>query len=125
MQGVSVLNKVANYEIVGIPAGAVVMGAVVGGVGDVATGVIQSFVPSIPTFAIKGLLAIGVGKYGKKLIGETGASVGALFLAYDAVQSLVDIRGKTAGFVGGIVGKVKGVAKTVATSTTSSSGSAF
>lgn len=104
MEGI--LSKVATYKIAELPVGAVAVGAVVGGVGDALAGVITGFVPSAPTWALKGGLAFVAAKYGEKFLGSSGAQVGALFLAYDAVQELFNIRASISNIIGGLTGKI-------------------
>lgn len=101
------LNNLATWKIADLPAGAVITGAAVGGVGDAATGLVRGFLPSAPSWAVKAGMAFLVAKYGKGILGTTGANVGALFLTYDAVQEMVDVRGKVNGIVSGLLSKIR------------------
>jgi len=101
-----ILSQVSKFEVMGLPLGAVASGAIVGGAGDAIAGVVTGFAPQAPTWSIKGGLAFLVAKYGKNLIGAGAAQVGALFLTYDAVQELFNIRASMANIISGITGKV-------------------
>ena len=80
------LTDVSKFKIQGLPVGAVATGAVIGGVGDAVSGVIKGAAPQAPSWAIKGALAFVVAKFGKKVVGDSAAAIGALFLTYDAAQ---------------------------------------
>jgi len=101
-----ILQGVAKWEVFGLPFGAVATGAIIGGVGDVLAGVTTGFAPQAPSWAVKGALAFAVGKYAGRLVGTGAASIGALFLTYDAVQEIFNIRASTRNILGGITGNV-------------------
>jgi hypothetical protein len=100
------LSNLSTYKIADIPIGAVAVGAAVGGVGDAVTGVVTGFVPSAPSWAVKGGLAFVTAKWGDKLLGKSGSQVGTLFLAYDAVQELFNLRASVSNIIGGLTGKI-------------------
>lgn len=101
-----VLASITQFEVMGIPIGAVAAGAGIGGVGDAVSGILTGFVPQAPTWAVKGAMAFAVGRYGSKILGQHAAQVGTLFLAYDAIQELFNIRASVANIIGGLTGKV-------------------
>ena len=101
-----ILSQVAAFEIAGLPVGAVAAGAVVGGAGDALAGTIGALAPQVPSWALKGGLAWAVIKYLPKLAGNQAAQLGGLFLAYDAVQELFNIRASASNIVGGLTGKI-------------------
>ncbi|KKN50491.1 hypothetical protein LCGC14_0632160 [marine sediment metagenome] len=90
----------------GLPIGAVAGGAAIGGVGDVLSGVITGFVPQLPSWAVKAAAALGIMQYGGRFVGKEIAQLGGLFLTYDAVQELFNIRLSVANIVGGLTGRV-------------------
>ena len=100
------LNSVADFKVFDLPIGAVGVGAVIGGVGDAVTGTVKASVPAIPGWAVKAGLAFATYKYAGKLVGKDAANIGALFLTYDAVQELVNIRGTVQAFTAGILAKL-------------------
>ncbi len=106
MAKVGVLTQVADFEVVGLPLGAVGAGAVIGGVGDALAGVVTGFAPQAPSWVVKGGLAYVVLQFFPNLVGDKAAKIGALFLTYDAVQELFNIRASVRNIVGGITGKV-------------------
>jgi len=101
-----ILTQVAGFEIASIPIGAVAAGAVIGGVGDAVSGVVGGFAPQMPSWAVKGLLAWASIQWMPRLIGTQAAQLGGLFLTYDAVQELFNIRASVSNIVGGVVGRV-------------------
>lgn len=100
------LADVAKWQIASIPIGAVAVGAAVGGIGDAAAGLVRGFAPQAPSWAVKGALAWATINWGSKWLGKEAAQMGALFLTYDAVQELFNIRQSVANIVGGLTGKV-------------------
>ena len=72
------MNSIADFKVLDLPVGAVGTGAVIGGVGDAVTGVVQASVPAIPSWAIKAGLAFATYKYAGKVVGKDAANIGAL-----------------------------------------------
>lgn len=103
-----ILSNLADWKVpvLELPVGAVAGGAVVGGVGDALAGLVTGFVPGFPSWAVKGVVAAAIIRYGPNVVGDAVAALGGLFLTYDAVQELVNIRGSTRNIVGGITGKI-------------------
>ena len=102
------LGKIADTRVAGVPVGAAAIGAACAGLTDAVIGMVQGLVPAgtLSTTTKTGI-ADAVGsfawiKWGDKLVGKTTAEITALFLAYDAIQNFIDIRGKVAGLLGGI-----------------------
>ena len=102
----AMLESLAGFKLFGLPVGAVAGGAVIGGVGDAVTGVITGAVPQAPTWAIKAGLAFATVKWGPKLVGNAVAQTGGLFLTYDALQELFNLRSSIGNVIGGLMGKV-------------------
>lgn len=100
------LNNIADFKVFDLPVGAVATGAAIGGVGDAVTTVATTAVPAVPKWAVKAGLAFATYKYAGKLIGRDAANLGAMFLTYDAVQELVNIRATVSGFTSGILAKL-------------------
>jgi len=101
-----ILEQVSEFQIADLPIGAVAAGAAVGGAGDAIAGVVSGFVPQAPTWAVKGGLAFLTARYGKGILGKGASQVGALFLSYDAVQELFNIRASVSNIITGITGKI-------------------
>ncbi len=101
-----ILSQVAAFEIAGLPVGAVAAGAVVGGAGDALAGTVSALAPQVPSWALKGGLAWAVIKYLPNMVGNQAAQLGGLFLAYDSVQELFNIRASVSNIVGGVTGKI-------------------
>lgn len=102
----NILTGISDWRIFGLPVGAVAGGAIVGGVGDALSGAVVGLVPQAPSWAVKAATAWAVVQWGPKIIGKEVAQVGALFLTYDAVQELFNIRGSIANIIAGVTGKV-------------------
>ena len=102
-----ILTGISEWRIFGLPVGAVAGGAIVGGVGDALSGAVVGLVPQAPSWAVKAAAAWAVVQWGPKIIGKEVAQVGALFLTYDAVQELFNLRGSIANIISGVVGGVK------------------
>lgn len=102
----AMLSNLAEFKLFGLPIGAVAGGAVVGGVGDAVTGLITGAVPQAPTWAIKAGLAFATVKWGPKIVGNAVAQTGGLFLTYDALQELFNLRSSISNVIGGLMGKV-------------------
>lgn len=100
------LSGLTEFRIMGLPLGAVAGGAAIGGVGDALAGLVTGFVPAFPSWAVKALSAFAVIQWGPRIVGKELAQLGGLFLTYDAVQELFNIRGSVANIVGGVTGKV-------------------
>ena len=103
----NILTGISEWRIFGLPVGAVAGGAIAGGVGDALSGVVVSLVPQAPSWAVKAATAWAVAQWGPKIIGKEVSQVGALFLTYDAVQELFNLRGSIANIISGVVGGVK------------------
>ena len=101
-----VLSGLTDFKIAGLPLGTVAGGAVAGGVGDALAGVVSGFAPQFPSWAIKFAAAWGLMQWGGKLLGKDIAQIGGLFLTYDGVQELVNIRGSVSNVIGGMTGKL-------------------
>lgn len=102
-----ILNGLTNIKVFDLPVGAVAGGAVVAGVGDVLTGIVQGATQNkIPSWAVKGLTAFAVVKWGHKLVGKEAAQIGGLFLTYDAVQEAFNVRSSVSNIVGGLTGRI-------------------
>ena len=99
-----VLTKVGETRIAGIPVGAAAVGAVTAGLVDGIIGLVKGVAPAtpIPDWAVKGIGSFAVIKWGGRLVGSLAAETAGLFLAYDAVQELVDLRGMISGLFSGI-----------------------
>lgn len=99
-----VLTKVGETRIAGIPVGAAAVGAVTAGLVDGIIGVVEGAVGvgKIPSWAVKGIGAFAAIRWGDRLVGTLAAQTAGLFLAYDAVQELVDLRGMVSGLFAGI-----------------------
>ena len=98
--------QLTEAQIFGLPVGAVVGGAAIGGVGDALSGVIRGFAPQFPTWAVKGVAALAIINWGPRLVGKDIAQLGGLFLTYDAIQELFNIRGSISGIVGKFTGQL-------------------
>ena len=101
-----ILSQVADFKVAGLQIGAVGAGAVIGGVGDALAGLVSGFAPMAPSWAVKGGLAWAVLQWFPRIVGTAPAQLGALFLTYDAVQELFNIRASVRNIVRGITGKV-------------------
>ena len=106
--------QLTDAQVFGLPIGAVVGGAAIGGVGDAVAGMISGFAPQVPSWALKGLAAMAIVNFAPRFIGKDIAQIGGLFLTYDAVQELFDIRGNVSGIVGQLTGRVSGAVATQA-----------
>ena len=102
--------QLTDAQIFGLPVGAVVGGAAIGGVGDALSGTLSGLVPQAPSWVVKAILALGVVNFLPKWVpgSKDIAQVGGLFLTYDAVQELFDVRGNISGMVGQLTGRVSG-----------------
>lgn len=89
-----VLEGFTEMEVAGIPVGAAITGGVVAGFTD---GVISLIPIKAPAILVRGLAAWALVRWGSRFIGTKAAQVGALFITYDAVQSLFDFRGMISG----------------------------
>ncbi|MEN8615209.1 hypothetical protein ABFB09_08040 [Dehalogenimonas sp. THU2] len=125
------MKAISDFKVFDLPVGAVGVGAVVGGVGDAVAGAAQGVIPQAPAWAVKLGLAYATYKFGPSVIGRDAANLGAMFLTYDGVQEVVNIRGNVRTFTSGILSKLPlprvGVATTVtqAATTTNTAASAF
>jgi hypothetical protein len=89
-----ILAGIAETEIMGIPVGAAVTGALVAGVAD---GVMSLIPLKAPGVVVRGVAAWVTLQWGPRLFGTKAAQYGGLFLAYDAMQELFDFRGMIRG----------------------------
>ena len=101
-----VLSGLTDFKIAGLPLGTVAGGAVAGGVGDALAGVVTGFAPQFPSWAVKFLAAWGIMQWGPRIMGKDIAQIGGLFLTYDGVQELVNIRGSVSNVIGGMTGRL-------------------
>jgi len=101
-----VLSGIAGWRFGVFPIGAVATGAAVGGLGDAVSGLVQGFIPAVPSWVVKFGMAFMAFQWLPGLVGTQAAQMGGLFLTYDGVQELFNIRGSVSNIVGGITGKV-------------------
>ena len=96
-------KTISEARIAGIPVGAAATGALTAGLVDGVTGLIEGVAgTTIPKWAMSGIGAFAVVKWGSKWLGNTAAQTAGLLLTYDAIQELVDLRGMVKGLFGGI-----------------------
>lgn len=109
MDGVAgIARKISEVEVAGIPLGEAALG---GGsalvLAEVTDAMLLPRLLAVPVFAVKGAEAFVMSRYGHKVVGAGGARVATLFLAYDAVRSLIPmedwIRNAIAKATGGIL----------------------
>lgn len=91
---VGVLEPIAETEVFGLPVGAAVTGGLIAGLAD---GLLALIPIKAPEIAVRGFGAFAMARWGPRWFGKTAANTAALFLTYDAIQSLFDIRGWTRG----------------------------
>ena len=89
-----VLEGFTEMEVAGIPIGAAITGGVVAGFAD---GIISMVPIKAPAIIVRGLAAWALVRWGPRFLGTKAAQVGALFITYDAIQSLFDFRGMISG----------------------------
>lgn len=100
--------QLTDAQVFGLPVGAVVGGAAIGGVGDALSGTLQGLIPQAPSWVVKAVMAMAVVNWAPRWIGKDIANIGGLFLTYDAVQELFDVRGNISGVIGQLTGRVSG-----------------
>ena len=101
------LEGLSEIRPFGLPIGAVGGGLVIQGAADALGAVVNGFSNNkIPSWAVKGVMAFALVKWGHKVVGNDMAQVGALLVTADAVQDLVNIRGSVNNIVNGLTGRV-------------------
>ena len=110
-----ILGGLASFKVLDIPIGAAATGALTAGLFDGVVGVIQGFVPGMPSWALKGLGSWAALQWGPRIVGSTPAQVAGLLLAYDAVQEFFNLRQSVKNVLGGILGGITKQSAPVAT----------
>lgn len=94
-----VLSGLSRTEVLGIPVGAAATGALIAGAWDGVAGLAGGILPQTAQWPwlVPAIGAVVTARFMPKLVGTTAANVGALLLAYDAIQQMVNIRGMVSG----------------------------
>ncbi len=120
----SLVDKIPDFKVFGVPLGAAAKGLVVWGIGDVIALAAARYLPAkIPAGGVKlGIAALLQESHVKGFIGPTSANIGSLLLAVDGISTFFDLRGKVRNTLGGIVNKwMPAAAPTAVTTTTPAS----
>ena len=119
---VGILTGIAEFKLAGIPVGAAATGAAVAGLADgLVSAVLPRIAPQIPPWVVKAGMSWASIQWGPRWLGAVPAQTAGLFLAYDAITDLVNIRGRVGGLVTGVAQKLTaGVASAPASSPSSS-----
>lgn len=93
------LSGLAHTEIFGIPIGAAATGALVAGAWDGVAGLVGGMIPQATQFPwlVPAIGSVVTARFLPRFVGAGAANVGALLLAYDAMQQMVNIRGMVSG----------------------------
>lgn len=97
-----ILSGLSRFEVAGIPVGAAATGALAAGLFDGLVGLVQGVAPQVPSWAMKAVGAWAAIQWGPRLLGSTAAQTAGLFLAYDSIQELINLRGLISGLFQGL-----------------------
>jgi hypothetical protein len=93
------LAGLAKTEIFGVPIGAAATGALIAGAWDGVAGLAGGILPQTAQWPwlIPAIGSVVTARFLPRFVGSSAANVGALLLAYDAMQQMVNIRGMVSG----------------------------
>lgn len=93
------LGGLASTNVFGIPIGAAATGALIAGAWDGVAGLAGGILPQTAQWPwlVPAIGAVVTARFLPRFVGTPAANVGALLLAYDAMQKMVDIRGMVSG----------------------------
>jgi hypothetical protein len=93
------LAGLAQTQIFGIPVGAAATGALIAGAWDGVAGLAGGMIPQVAQWPwlVPAIGSVVTARFLPRFVGAPAANVGALLLAYDAMQGMVNLRGMVSG----------------------------